>query len=316
MARIISTADLANLPQPVPVVEGWLFKDSLAWIWGPSGSGKSFVAVDLAMHVGTGLAWHGHTVDKGRVLYMIAEGASGMAKRTDAWYEANGVAETDVMWLPTAVNMYQPDSADALTQVVAQLQPSLIIIDTLARASVGAEENSAKDAGVLIDNMDRLRIASGGACVMMVHHSGKEATLGGRGSSAFKGAMESELQVEGGLTNLILKNTKQKNIEHSPTLQFFGEHQLVSGSIALRRLGTEEVRSTDEVLDVDLYRCLWDVYDGHNPVSSASWAGIVKEEFGLSKSAFDRRKKRLLEHPTHGSWIESTRGKFIPLESL
>lgn len=315
MARIISTADLANLPQPVPVVDGWLFKDSLAWIWGPSGSGKSFVAVDLAMHVGTGRPWHGHEVEAGRVLYMIAEGASGMAKRTDAWYEAHGGAETDVMWLPTAVNMYTPESADALTEVVAQLQPSLIIIDTLARASVGAEENSAKDAGVLIDNMDRLRIASGGACVMMVHHSGKEATLGGRGSSAFKGAMESELEVSGGLTNLTLKNTKQKNIEHSPNLQFFGESQLVSGSVALRRLGPEAVRHNDEVTDLDLYRCLHDIYDGTNPVSTAEWWASVQEAYGYGRSYFMRRKAEIMEaHPT---WIDgSKKGKFIPVISF
>jgi hypothetical protein len=318
MDMLLSTDQLDQITPPDPLIHGWLFRDSLAWMFGPSGSGKSFAAVDMAMHVGAGKEWHGHPVQQGKVLYMAAEGVAGMASRTQAWYEANGKRPNDVYWLREAVNMYEPTASQELIDAGRIGQFDLIIIDTLARASVGAEENSARDAGILIDNMDQLRVAAGGACVLVIHHTGKDATLGGRGSSAFRGAMESEIEVSGGLTNLTLKNTKQKNIEQSPNLQFFGEHQLISGSIALRRLmSTEPERSDGEVNDVEFYRCLWDIYDGTNAVTAAAWAAAVKEAHGLSKSTFDRRKKKLLEHPHHSTWIRADRrGKFIPLESF
>ena len=310
---LLTTEQLDTIPPPIPLVDGWLFRDSLAWLYGPSGSGKSFVAVDIAMHVGTGKAWHGHTTEQGKVLYMIAEGASGMRSRTAAWKEAHGDDEDSVQWLPTAVNMYAPLESAEMIEACRVVQPDLIIIDTLARASTGAEENSAKDAGILIQNMDLLRVASGGACVLMIHHTGKDKTLGGRGSSAFKGAVESEIEVDGGLTRLDVKNTKQKNIEHSPMIQFFGEPQLVSGSVALRRLGPEAVRSTDEVTDLDIYRCLWDVYDGTNPVSTAEWWASVQERFGYRRTHFMNRKAEIIE--AHPDWVDcSKKGKFIPVQ--
>ena len=312
---LLDTDQLDQITPPEPLVDGWLFRDSLAWMFGPSGQGKSFVAVDLAMHVGTGQDWHGHSVNEGTVLYMAAEGVAGMQSRTSAWYEANGKRPTDVYWLPEAVNMYEPMSSLEMIDACRIMQPDLIIIDTLARASVGAEENSATAAGILIDNMDQLRTAAGGACVLMVHHTGKDAGQGGRGSSAFKGAMESEIEVQGSEFPRLLtvKNTKQKNIEQSRPLQFFGEHQLISGSLALRLSNAEPERSEGEVLDLDMYACLSDIYDGINPVTSSQWRRSCEATLGMAESTFHRRKKVLFE--AHPDWVDLTtkKGYFIPL---
>src|SRR4051794_24201973 len=59
-ARLLDAAGLQAIPPPAPLVDGWLFKDSLAWLGGKPGHGKTFVAVDLAGCVATGLPWHGH----------------------------------------------------------------------------------------------------------------------------------------------------------------------------------------------------------------------------------------------------------------
>jgi len=224
LSKLLTTDELSRIPRPAALVDGWIFRDSLAWLIGPSGAGKSFVAVDLAMQIGSGGGWwHGNRTEGGRVLYVVAEGAAGMSLRTEAWKKHHGIdTEVDVHWLPSAINLYDAEWADAMITAVAELKPDLVIIDTMARASVGAEENSSKDAGMMIQTFDRMRVAAGGACILLVHHTGKQTEAGGRGSSAFKGAIESELTVSGELRALVLSNTKQKNVEECRPLNFAG----------------------------------------------------------------------------------------------
>lgn len=177
---------LAAIPDPVPLVDKWLFKDSLAWVSGPPGSGKSFVAVDLACCVGTGTAWHGHEVTQGAVLYIVAESPSGFKKRPPAWAAAHGVAVSGVSYLPCAVQITDRDDMAELAELCAEVKPALIIFDTQSRCAVGVEENQSAEMSVLVDALDTLRAATG-ACVLCVHHTPRTA-LNLRGSNAQEGA--------------------------------------------------------------------------------------------------------------------------------
>ena len=221
-SKAITTSDLANIPMPEALVDGYLFRDSLAWLIGPSGVGKSFVAVDIAMKIATGGGtWHNKDVKAGRVLYVAAEGVAGMNMRTQAWRKLYGVTEEpDAMWIPMAINVSDARWAEGLAEYVAEESFDLVVLDTLARSSVGAEENSAMDAGIIINHLDQIRVASG-ACVLLIHHSGKNKEAGGRGSTAFKGALESELTLSGSVGSIVtVASTKQKNVEEVAPIQF------------------------------------------------------------------------------------------------
>lgn len=211
-SRLLSTDDLQAIPRPAPLIDGWLYLDSLAMLYGPSGGGKSFVMVDAAMSIGTGQSWwHHNAVTPGPVLYVIAEGAAGIGLRTDAWQAHHEpTAPPQVTWLPTAINIYDAAWADALAEVVADLRPVLVIIDTFARSIIGADENSSRDIGQAVANLDRIRHAAG-SCVLIVHHSGKNPEAGGRGSSALKAAMDTEIELTGDASRIVARNTKQKN---------------------------------------------------------------------------------------------------------
>ena len=222
-AQIVTTSGLASIPMPDPIVDGYFFRDSLAWIIGASGAGKSFLGVDIAMKVGTGGGmWAGRNVKGGRVLYVAAEGGAGLNMRTRAWRQFYGATEEpEVYWIPRAINLFDPQWADGFAEAVTDAGYDMIILDTLARSTVGAEENSAKDMGEMIQNLDRIRIASGGACVVVVHHTGKDAERGGRGSTALKGALESEVTVTGSIGEILyVQSTKQKNVEELPKVGF------------------------------------------------------------------------------------------------
>jgi RecA-family ATPase len=88
-ARLLTTEQLGTIPKPEPLVDGLLYLDSLAMLYGPSGAGKSFVGIDVAMHVASDHQWwNSCELANAPVLYMVAEGASGIRLRTDAWTQA------------------------------------------------------------------------------------------------------------------------------------------------------------------------------------------------------------------------------------
>jgi hypothetical protein len=85
-ALLVDTDGLENIPEPDPLVPGVLYRDSLAWLYGEPGCGKSFVAVDVAGCVGTGQVWQGYgPAVKGDVIYLVAEGVTGIKQRVRAW---------------------------------------------------------------------------------------------------------------------------------------------------------------------------------------------------------------------------------------
>ncbi|MFP5368024.1 MAG: AAA family ATPase, partial [Actinomycetes bacterium] len=68
-------------------------------------------------------------------------------------------------------------------------------IDTLARAFAGGNENASEDMGLLVLNMDKIREETG-ACVLFIHHSGKDAAKGARGHSSLRAALDTEIEVK------------------------------------------------------------------------------------------------------------------------
>ncbi len=187
---------LMEMEPPEYAIEKILPKEGFGVAYGPSGHGKSFCMIDMALCMAHGKDWHGHKVNgKYRVLYIVGEGASGLGKRIQAWHSAHGLDHRSVVFkaLPTAVNMLD-DKADlpALMETIQEAGSfDIIIIDTLARAFVGGDENDAKDMGVFVGNCDKVRVAIGGI-VIAVHHTGKNFENGARGSYSLKCALDFE----------------------------------------------------------------------------------------------------------------------------
>lgn len=194
LAKMLTRDDLDNIPAPKSLIRDMLFLDSESWIIGAPGGFKSFVALDWAMHVGRGMGWRGKRVTQGEVVYIVAEGAKGIPLRVRAWEEMYGQRMEGVRFLPEPIQVSDELGWAVLVAACRRIKPVMIVIDTQARVTVGLEENSARDMGVLIDAVRKLRAATG-ACVLVVHHTGRN---GGdaRGSSALDGAQDTEIKVE------------------------------------------------------------------------------------------------------------------------
>jgi hypothetical protein len=159
---------------------------------GRSGTFKSFVALDLAQHVGHGLPWAQRKVRQGPVVYLVAEGAGGMALRVRAWRSRKGEPSEDVHFLPHPVQVTGPHWS-TFVAMVAQLAPALVVVDTQARVTVGIKENDNTEMGKFIELVDQLRRHTR-ACVLIVHHIGRQGD-DARGASAIDGAQDTELKL-------------------------------------------------------------------------------------------------------------------------
>lgn len=182
---------------PKWIVKGVLPRAGLAVIYGASSSGKTFFTLDLVAAVARGEPWRGARVEKGRVLYVVAEGAGGFRNRLQAYCESRGVepGQFDMCFLRQAPNLLtKEDIREFLEQVVPLGKFDVIVIDTYARAMAGGNENDAKDVGQAVAHCEILHRKTG-ALVVLVHHSGKDATKGARGSGALRAAADLEVEV-------------------------------------------------------------------------------------------------------------------------
>lgn len=190
------------LTEPDFLVDGLFESDILALFFGESGAKKSFVAFDLAASIATGAPFHDRPVKEGAVIYIAGEGQGGMARRAKAWEKHRGISLSNApLFLSSRAGLFMDEnSALEVEAEVARVaeeagDPLLIIVDTVARAMAGGDENSAKDTSYFVERVDALR-RQYGAAALLVHHSGLNDKGRLRGSSAWRGALDAEFLLE------------------------------------------------------------------------------------------------------------------------
>lgn len=192
---------------------------SFGMVFGPSGAGKSFVALDMAASIATGTNWQHVEVDAepGIVVYIAAEGGNGLRVRKAAWEQVRGVSAPNMVIFPKAIAFDDHREVSIFQQTLAELSRRkglpihMVVVDTLNRSMVG-EENSATDTAAFVKGTEMLTHALG-ASVLVVHHSGKDADKGARGSSALRAACDFELSVTKNGLQATVKTTKAKDVE-------------------------------------------------------------------------------------------------------
>ena len=192
-------------------------------IFGPSGDGKSFIAVDMLIAIAIGGKWNGIQCEQGLVLYFAGEGHNGIKRRLKASSSHNGNPDLSLFNVSRSVISFDDSS---LRQVVTEVRAleehagqkvAFIVIDTLAR-HLNGDENSTQHMSEFIRLVDGLRYSFPDSTALIVHHTGNNAEANGRsrGSSALKAAMDFEIQCMSGT----LTFTKLKDGEPPPPVEF------------------------------------------------------------------------------------------------
>jgi hypothetical protein len=189
-----------NEPAPEWVVKHLLQKGGLAFLYGDPGTGKTIFAVEAGVSVARGVDWHGRKVRQGRVVYIVSESKHGFRARLKAYLRSQNLTLEDLneQFLEVTEEPHLMDIEDemALVSDLKELGPiSLIVVDTWARAMVGIDENASKDTSMALAACKRISDATG-ACVLVVHHTGKDASRGMRGSSNLKAGGDTEIALE------------------------------------------------------------------------------------------------------------------------
>ncbi len=218
--RLRNEQEQDSRPPPAWVVPGWIQECSTVMLYGPPGSYKSFVALDVALSFGAGKQALGISYTPGAgadVVYAAGEGAIGVEKlRRPAWRTLRRVESPipfySVSDVPAAGE--DPSSVDEFIAEIerADVKPCLIVFDTLSRMLAGMDENSAKDASLAVKRIEEIKRYFN-CVVLVVHHSGKDGKSA-RGSSAFKGAFDTLIKADKGDDKVVeLFLEKQKDAE-------------------------------------------------------------------------------------------------------
>lgn len=207
------TADQCGLDLNRPyVVKNFIAPGQIGCVFGDPGAGKSLLGPDMCYRVALGYPVFNQRTKPGLVFYVAAEDPTGLEYRVRALRERHG--HTSNLELVGGVSdLFTPDSPNlkALAKAVKKRKPKLMVIDTLAMAFPGLEENDAKSMARVVAVARAL--ASWGAAVILIHHGTKADGTTPRGHSVLNGALDVavHLKPRNDAGNIYGRLTKNRN---------------------------------------------------------------------------------------------------------
>ena len=169
-------------------IKGVLTRGEMSMLLGESQSGKSFLAIDIAMSIARGTEWFGHKVRQGGIIYQAGESALGVRRRRFPAYRRHydcGGEPLPVVLLERPLDLYTNDEhVDLFIEECRHwggrfdVPLELIVIDTFNKATPGANENDGKDMGTVLARCDRIRRETGAHVMLVQPHSYTRDSLG------------------------------------------------------------------------------------------------------------------------------------------
>jgi hypothetical protein len=322
------------------LVDGVLDIGGMSIPYGASGEGKTFFATHVAVCIATGRPFYGRDVAQGGVLYIAAENPRSVKMRLLALKKHHGIGDNVPLGIiEQPVDLVHPQSdAQAVVDLVKDFERQtgtgirLVVIDTLARTTAGADENSAKDMTAFVARCDGIRERTG-AHIMVVHHSGKDESKGARGHSSLRAATDTEILID----NRTITITKQRDGEDGQKFAFDLEPVTIEGPEGsldtvpvFREITAEEARRALhlEGRAKDAYEALqealkdhgepapqgvgWGAPSGARIVSAKRWQAAFYERMPNSAPEVKRKTfDRAVRHLAKGRLISMTDEKQI-----
>lgn len=220
------------------LVYGVLPARGLAQLFGDPSSGKTPLALSLALRVALGGDWFGHPVERpGPVAYLVGEDPTGIRDRCAAQLAADDpsqeLADLPVYFSTRPARLVERKNREAWARQVREVLPELprlVVVDTQNRNFGPGNENATEDATAFVEELDALSRELG-CLVLLVHHSGHFAKGRGRGSSVLPAALDAQFEVRRTGTAVVAVPTKSKN---------WRDPEPLCGRLAVVEVGADE----------------------------------------------------------------------------
>jgi putative DNA primase/helicase len=273
---------------PDELVEGLMTIGSSVVVYGDSNSGKTFWALSVATAIATGEDCYGRKTDPGLVVYLASEAPASIRSRMQAIKKFHGCSLENLAMVPVPMNFYagDQDAHDVIELVraieVAKGKPvRLIIGDTLARMSAGANENSGEDMGPVMARFDQVATATG-AAMMIIHHNGKDAARGARGWSGIRAHIDTEIEVSEKDGTRSVSVTKQRELPSKGETIYFKLEVIEMGTTKFGGPATTCVAVPDDDANATKHHKKPTKHDENvRTVERAWWASGAEEREGL-----------------------------------
>lgn len=315
LPRLRRAGDLVARNAPKWLIAGVLPQAGSSIMFGPSGVGKSFLALDMARCIATGLPWQGRATTPGKVVIVAVEDGLNTEDRLRGMFQHFGMAKDTPIFIVSPELDLSDDgtSARKLSERIVEDAGSgiaWIVIDTLARSFGMGDENSSTDMGRAIRNYEAIGAATG-AHVTAVHHSGHE---GGRerGSSALRAAMDTAMSVKADKKSgqIFLTTEKQKNGRSGLCFEYkLTEVELDGDTTAVAIQQGEVVGGSDDASDTKARKRK--VLEDEERVAFEALKSAIKESGGNGVVSRDAWRKHIDPAKVSASDKPNTRVKAV-----
>jgi KaiC/GvpD/RAD55 family RecA-like ATPase len=193
---LLTDDDLSKRPPVQWRIKGMVPSQGIAVVFGPSGSGKSFLVLDMLQSLASGHDWFDHKVTQCAVTYVALEGEAGLAGRVKAYRTHHGATSPNIVYMAQPFGLLDADDINDLVLAIKTAGTGdVVVLDTLSRATPGLDENASKDMGAIVAAAKLLQELLGGL-VLLVHHTGKDTARGMRGHSLLHAALDCAIEVK------------------------------------------------------------------------------------------------------------------------
>lgn len=287
---------------PDELVEDLLVNRNISILYGDSNSGKTFFAISLACSIALGTTWFGKRTESGLVVYLATESPETVKARVQAYQKHNKVSIDDLLIIQVPINFHVNDhDVSRIIKLVRQEEETygtkckLIIGDTLARISAGANENSGTDMAPIMARFDYL-MSSLNTSALIVHHSGKDAAKGGRGWSGIRAHIDTEIEVTEQGKQRKATVTKQRALSTKGEVFYFNLTVIELGLTKFGKTATTcvvEQTEADAVIKEDKYSwhisILIDAWVESNMTMNNNYPYVPKEAVKMSVQTCSKR---------------------------
>ena len=150
-AAIRQPADYGDL------IEDLMPANEVGCLFGAWGGYKTFVAIYLVASWAMGREVLGRrSFDSRRVCYVAAENETSVRLRLAAFCQRHNAEDCGVDVIPVPVQLMNLEHRNALTEQLRGKGYGLIVIDTLSKASAGADDSSKAEMSMLIASCEHL----------------------------------------------------------------------------------------------------------------------------------------------------------------